>query len=92
MLKHTFNPYLAPNITLFVVISVVLMMYAFGAVFFGLPPLDENNPFDLLELLKNLTILNGFIMVVDFAVIVGLALFVFLGAKDILEQRVIFDN
>lgn len=92
VLKHSFNPYMTPNITLFVIISIILMMYAFGSVFFGLPPLDENNPFDFMNLFNNLTMFNGLIVILNLIVVVGLGLFVFLGAKDILEQRVVFDS
>jgi hypothetical protein len=92
ILKHSFNPYMSPNISLFVAISVVLMMYAASAVFFGFPPLDENNPFDFIKQFKNMNVMNGLLAVLNVVVLMGLVLFVFLGAKDILEQRVVFDS
>lgn len=92
ILKHSFNPYMSPNISLFVAISVLLMLYAFGALFFGFPPLEENNPFNFMEQFKNMNAMNGVLVVVNLAVIVGLGMFVFMGSKDILEQRVVYDN
>ena len=77
ILKRAFNPYMSPNITLFVAISVILMMYAAGAVFFGLPPLDKNNPFDFIKQFQNMNVMNGFLAALNVGVIVGLALFVF---------------
>ena len=92
VLKHSFNPYMTPNITMFVAVSIVLMLYAAGALFFGLSPLDKNNPFNIMEQFKNMNVLNGVLMMANVAVIVGLGLFIFLSSKDILEQRVVYDN
>lgn len=90
-METSFNPYLKTSIVTYVVISVVLMVYAFLALFFGVSPLGSSNPFIFQEIIRKFSVLSVVRLIFNIAVAIGVLLFVYLGTKDILEQRVLFD-
>lgn len=91
VMETTYNPYLKTTVVTFVVISVILMVYAFLALFLGLSPLSSSNPFVFQKITSQFSVLNILRLIFNIAVAIGVLLFVYLGAKDILEQRVLFD-
>ncbi len=91
VMETSYNPYLKTTVVTFTVISVILMVYAFLALFLGLSPLSSSNPFVFTEIVNQFSILNILRLILNVAVAIGVLLFVFLGTKDILEQRVMFD-
>lgn len=90
-METSYNPYLKTTVVTFVVISVILMVYAFLALFLGLSPLSSSNPFVFQKIASQFSVLNILRLIFNIAVAIGVLLFVYLGAKDILEQRVLFD-
>jgi len=90
VLLHKFNPNMSIHISMFVVISVALMIYACLALFLGLQPFSKNNPFDITSY-NELNVMNFSLLIVNVAVAVGMCMFVYTGSKDIMEQRVLFD-
>lgn len=91
VMETSFNPYLKTTIMTYVGISVVLMVYAFLALFFGMSPLKTSNPFVFQNIVREFNVFNVLRLIFNIAVAVGVLLFVYLGTKDILEQRVLFD-
>ena len=91
VMETSFNPYLKTVIMTYVGISVVLMVYAFLALFVGMSPLKTSNPFAFQNVTRKFSVLNLLRLIFNIAVAVGVLLFVYIGSKDILEQRVIFD-
>ena len=91
VMETSYNPYLKTTVVTFVVISVILMVYAFLALFLGLSPLSTSNPFVFQKIASQFSVLNILRLIFNIAVAIGVLLFVYLGTKDILEQRVLFD-
>lgn len=91
VLETSYNPYLKTTVVTFVVISIILMVYAFMSLFFGMSPLDTSNPFVFQKIASDFSIINVLRLIFNIAVAIGVLLFVYLGSKDILEQRVLFD-
>lgn len=88
----TFNIYIPYVITIYVVISILLMTYAYASVFFGLPPFKGQNPFVFQRIISNMSPVNILILIFNILVTVGVVSFIYIGSKDILEQRVIYDS
>lgn len=91
VMETSYNPYIKTVILTYVGISIGLMVYAFVALFLGLPPLQTSNPFVFQKIISNFSFLNIFRLIINIAVAVGVLLFVFIGSRDIIEQRVLFD-
>lgn len=91
VMETSYNPYLKTTVVTFTVISIILMVYAFLALFLGLSPLSSSNPFVFQKIASQFSVLNLLRLIFNIAVAIGVLLFVYLGAKDILEQRVLFD-
>lgn len=91
VMETSYNPYLKTTVVTFTVISIILMVYAFLALFLGLSPLSSSNPFVFQKIASQFSVLNLLRLIFNIAVALGVLLFVYIGAKDILEQRVLFD-
>lgn len=91
VMETSYNPYIKTVIITYVAISIVLMVYAFAALFLGLPPFQTSNPFVFQKIVSNFSVLNIFRLILNIAVAIGVLLFVFIGSRDIVEQRVLFD-
>ena len=76
VLKHSFNPYMSTNIIIFVIISIILMIYAFAALFFGLQPLAVNNPFNITAY-THINALNALLFIINVAVAIGVIMFIY---------------
>lgn len=90
-LKFGFHPWMTTVIITYVMIAIVLMMYALVALFFGFPPLDANNPFIITDHLKDVDATKIMLFIVSLSIILGVVMFVFFASKEILEQRVLYD-
>lgn len=90
-METSFNPYIKTTIMTYIAISVILMVYTFLALFFGMSPLESSNPFVFQKIVREFSVVNVLRLLLNIGVATGVLLFVYLGTKDILEQRVLFD-